>query len=335
LVDYPTIFQIASFNKNRSLEQCQDLMHICNFVNLLEKTHFSQVSYLMGCYKCNPKENDLKNLYKLPKDYISILSGGDILYPINERLEYLSRKIYKSIKKHSDTKKILVLVGRAYVEGVLKNLFLYSQQSRLGSLEPFSEISQLKKSLEIFKEVDKNSQILEKTVILEILHAVFCMDMTNLKNEDPKVNKPLQRYMDYFSHYSEMFSFQALADPSEQEQFIVESDSETEENDDENDNDDIEIMEENDDKILICPSHTMVYGGPSKEPLIKKFYLNPEFKKHFGGTNEEIEEMLGVYQSITEKTKRKDEGLVDNGDGRIKMKRRDERRKKKKKPEDE
>ena len=290
----------------------------------------------MGCYKCNPLENDLKNFYKLPKDYISILSGGDILYPITERLEYLSRKIYKSIKKHSNTKKILVLVGRAYVEGVLKNLFLYSQQGRLGSLEPFSEISQLKKSLEIFKEVDKNSQLLEKTVILEILHAVFCMDMTNLKNEDPKGNKPLQRYMDYFRHYSEMFSFQALADTSEQEQFIEESDSESEsdENDKEDDENIEEIIEENDDKILICPSHTMVYGGPAKEPLIKKFYLNPEFKKHFGGTNEEVEEMLGIYKSIAEKTKRKDE-IVDNGDGKMKMKRRDEKRKKKKKPEDE
>ena len=315
LADFPTYYQIASLNKNSSLDQCRDLMNICNFINLLERTHYSQYSFLFGCSKCNPKENDAEDA-KIPTDYISLLTG-DILFPKSEKINYISKKVYKSIRKYPENKKILVLISSSYVEEVLKNLFIYIQQDRLGSLEHFAELALLKKANDIFKDVDNSQAILEKTVILEILYATYCMDMARVSQINPQSNLGLQKYIDYYQHYSEIFSYEALADPLEKQPIIEDDDKRDE------------------DTIYVCPSHLLIYGDDKGKPLIKKFYLNPEYKKHFRGTEKEIEEIKNIYDTITEKTRKRDVIVEDNMEDtdKIKMKGNKGRIKKKKNKE--
>lgn len=314
LADYPTIFQISDQTKSKNIEECRDLMNICNYVGLLEKTMFSQNTYQLGCYKCN--ENDESEL-NLPRDYISILQGG-IHFPTKEKINYVSNKIFKSILHHSHYEKILVLVSSPIVVDVLKNLLYFSQQMRLGSKENFSEMGYLKESLNIFRDVDKHAEVLEKMVILENLFSTFCIDLMNLQKQDPKVNITFQRYVDFHQFYSEIFSYQTLAD----ETFEFVDNNETDKDDES--------------KIHICPSNALIFGSGEKKTLNKKFYLNPQYKKYFAGSSDELNDLKKTFEVINEKTALKHEVIVEDDSEKIKIKKerkekeKDKRKKKKK-----
>lgn len=219
-------------------------------------------------------------------------------------------------------KKILVMVSSTIVEDILLNIFKVSQMIRLGSMENFSELANLKKSLEVFQEVDKDHLILEKTIIFEILFATFCMDMQKVNNEDPRTSIALQKYLDYQNYYRELFSYEALSDLMGDEEVVVAEEGESEEE------------EEEQEKIYTCPSNVLIFGDKQGKPLIKKFHLNPEYKKHFKGSDAEIREMKKIYKEISEKTREKiqvlDDPLKESGSDEKKA-----RRKKKKKNNDD
>lgn len=259
---------------------------------------FSQYSYQLGCYKCN---NNEEIELKLPRDYISLLQGGTH-FPTKEKINYISNKIFKSILQHSHHQKILVLVSSPVVEEILKNLLYFSQQMRLGSKENFSEMAHLKESLKIFKDVDKHSEILEKMVILENVFSTYCIDLMNLKQQDPKVNLSFQRYVDFHQCYADIFSYQTLAD--ETFEFVDKEENE----------------HEDEEKIHICPSNALIFGSGEKQTLNKKFYLNQQYKKHFGGTSDELNDLKEVFGIINEKTALKDEVIVEDDSDKIKIK---------------
>ena len=263
-------------------------------MNLLEKTLYSHSTYLLGCHKCNPQENLSSLPDRLPKDYLSVISGGDVLLPNEDKSDYVAKKIYKSVMQYPEHKKILVMVSSLIIEDILRNIFKISQMIRLGSMENFSELSNLKKSLEVFQEVDKDHLILEKTIIFEILFATFCMDMQKVNNEDPRTSIALQKYLDYQNYYRELFSYEALSDLLGDEEVVVAEEGESEEEED-----------EQQEKIYTCPSNVLVFGDKQGKPLIKKFHLNAEYKKHFKGSDAEIREMKKIYKEISDKTKEK------------------------------
>lgn len=273
---------------------------------------------MLGCNKCNPKENLSTLPNRLPRDYLSILFGGDVLLPNKEKLEYISNKIYKTIEKYPEQQKILVLIGSPIVEEVLRNIFLTSQKIRLGSMENFSEMANLKKALEVFQLVDKDHLILERTVIFEILFATFCMDMQKVDQKDPRTSIALQKYLDLQSNYRELFSYEALSDLLRDEEVIIEEEEGSDED------------ETKEDKIYICPSNTLIFGEKQGKPLLKKFYLNKEYKRHFPGTDSEVREIMKIYKEISDRTKEKSEVILED-EGKSRMKENQTRRMKKKK----
>ena len=206
LIDLAVAELIGKLASSFTVEQLRDLLELCNYCTLIEKTYFAHLSAIDGCALCKGSEG---KRFQIPRDMHSIVSGDKEL-PTDFKVEFYAKQIFDLIKDEDSLhSRSLVVVDSVHLYNVLKELMGLIRNR--DNQEAFDRIEYgSKMMIDITKGSRRNpNEIMEKVAILETMYQI--VDSENLRemaqeNEDIDIGN----YIKFIDKYGEELSYERL-----------------------------------------------------------------------------------------------------------------------------